>query len=108
MEERMKEPVNKVLNCYRVCLDTHTRCIQMGKPQAEPMHVSMLMDCIKVCALSADYMTRGSDNHKQACALCADICDSCASSCEKFSDDFLKECARVCKDCSGTCREMAK
>jgi hypothetical protein len=53
-------------------------------------------------------MLRQSPLHGQTCAVCADVCQRCAASCEQFpEDEQMRACAEMCRQCAGSCREMA-
>lgn len=75
---------------------------------AEAAHIRLLLDCVQICATSADFMARGSDLHAETCAVCADVCERCARDCEQFGDDrVMRACAEACRRCGEACRQMA-
>ncbi|HEY0901410.1 MAG TPA: four-helix bundle copper-binding protein [Micavibrio sp.] len=95
------------------CRDTCQRtlfkhCLQMGDQHVAEEHVKLMMDCIDICQLTADFITRCSVNHTSVCQTCADICEKCAASCEAIGGDHMIACAEACRKCAGTCHEMAQ
>lgn len=75
----------------------------------EASHLGLLIDCARICEISADYMLRESEFHPEICGICADVCDECAKSCDQFQgDDQMEDCAQKCRVCASTCRQMAK
>jgi hypothetical protein len=67
-----------------------------------------MMDCAAICQTSADFMLRGSPLHTLTCGVCAEVCERCAASCEKFPEDaMMQQCAETCQSCAASCREMA-
>jgi hypothetical protein len=66
------------------------------------------LDCIDFCATCASFMLRDSPAHHRVCEICAEVCDACAVSCERFPDDkVVNECAKECRGCAESCRKMA-
>lgn len=100
-------------NCIKLCWDTRHQCqttltkhcLPMGGTHVADAHVNAMIDCISICQVAADFMTRGSPLHTSVCAACALICDACAESCEIFSDDKeMLHCAEMCRACAKACR----
>jgi hypothetical protein len=69
----------------------------------------LLADCAAICRTSAGFMLRGSNLHHRVCALCAEICRSCAESCDRVdpNDQMMKDCAAQCRSCADSCDRMA-
>ena len=106
--EEVRECLRDSLDCYQTCIETITRCLNMGGKHAEFEHLNLLMDCAKICSTNADFIIRNSTYYPQTCGITADICDECADNCDRFDEDFMKECASVCRRCAESCREMAR
>jgi hypothetical protein len=81
----------------------------MGGKHADAGHLRLLLDCVNICATSADFMLRASPLHVRTCELCAEICKKCADSCERLAkeDQAMRHCADVCRRCTQSCEEMA-
>lgn len=81
----------------------------MGGEHANPEHINLLMDCAKICDLSADFAIRGSQFHADLCNLCAEICDRCADRREEMDgdDEEMQKCAQTCRECAEECLKMA-
>ncbi len=104
----MQECIQNCLDCHRICVETAAHCLQMGGKHAEASHIRLLLDCADICQTSANFMLRGSDLHVRTCAVCAEVCDLCAQSCEQFGDDEqMRACVEVCRRCAESCRAMA-
>jgi hypothetical protein len=101
--------------CIQHCLDCHDECqqvlfdhcLEIGGEHADADHVRLMVDCIEICQLAADFMKRESPLHRSVCQACAQVCDACAESCEKLESPEMKHCAEVCRLCAKACREMA-
>lgn len=99
--------IEACLACHATCLGTAmTHCIEMGGKHVEPQHFRLMMDCAAACQAAADFMLRKSQFHHQICALCAEICDACALSCEEVGG--MEECVAACRRCAEHCREMGR
>ena len=95
-------------DCANECKEVlFQHCLNMGGAHIEQNHVNLMVDCIQICRMSGDFMLRGSDMHMLSCALCAEICDACATSCEDIGDPEMQECADLCRQCAELCREMS-
>jgi uncharacterized protein DUF326 len=106
--ENMQSCIQECLNCHSICLTTVAYCLQKGGAHAEPAHVRLLLDCAEICQTSANFMLRGSDQHRRTCAVCAAICEICAEACARMSDDPpMQNCAEACRRCAESCRGMA-
>lgn len=95
MDPTMQQAIENATACANICLESINHCTHMGGKHAAPVHLGLLIDCAKICEMSADYMLRESMFHGEVCGLCADVCDECAMSCDEFQDDIqMKECAK--------------
>lgn len=107
--------------CIRLCWTARhicqktlaEHCLPAGGKHAAPAHVLAMTDCIELCQVAADFMTRGSPMHTSVCAAAAMIADACADSCEALQphdispDGEMQRCADACRACAIACREMA-
>lgn len=92
-------------HCEFVCLNMATgHCLEKGGRHVEPEHLRTMLVCTRVCALAAEVLSTGSGLHRQVCAVCADVCDACMSSCRDL--DEMEECIDACKRCKDACEAM--
>lgn len=104
--ERMAECID---NCFEAaqaaewCAD---ECIQLGSDE--------MVNCIRLCrdvadlaTLHARFMVRNSDYHGDLAAICADLCQECATECEHHDHDHCQTTATILRDCADSCRDMA-
>jgi hypothetical protein len=105
----MQECIDICTSCHQTCLHMVRHCLEKGGKHAEPAHISLLLDCAQICATSADFMTRHSDQHTSTCRACADVCRACAASCNAMGDDeMMKQCADECTRCAESGATMAQ
>lgn len=99
--------INECWKCRNHCQETlFNYCLNKGGAHVEAAHVKLMFDCIQVCQLAADAMTRCSVMHHAICLTCAETCEACAESCEAINDNVMKKCAQMCRSCAQSCREM--
>ncbi len=82
-----------------------TECLESGGDHVKPQHFRLIMDCVRLCDVTADLLAHKSQFHRQMCALCADACAACASDCESLAG--MEECVAACRACAQACRAMA-
>lgn len=105
LSQEMKECIEHCRACELVCLSMATgHCLEKGGRHVEPDHLRTMIVCARVCALAAEVMTTNSTLHRQVCAVCADICDACISSCRDL--DEMEECIHACERCKDSCDRM--
>ena len=104
----MQQRIATCLACYQSCLDSATgHCLEKGGAHTDPRHLRLMLDCAEICRTSADFLIRGSEHLGLTCALCAQICERCATDCERFEDAHMQTCAETCRRCAAACQEMS-
>lgn len=108
MSGSMEACIQICWDCYKICSQILSHCLEKGGKHADPKHIKLLADCARICDLSADFMLRHSDYHTSTCEVCVEICTACAESCKAIADDeLMRTCVDVCRKCASTCEEMA-
>jgi hypothetical protein len=104
----MERCIQDCLDCYRSCLETISHCLELGGRHAERAHITLLQDCAEICVATAGWMLRQSELHPRLAAICAEVCESCADSCEQIDadDSTMKACADMCRRCADSCRQL--
>ncbi|MGE5522421.1 MAG: four-helix bundle copper-binding protein [Rhodospirillaceae bacterium] len=98
--------IDDCIRCYQTCLQmAMNHCLELGGKHVEPQHFRSMITCSEICRTAADFMLSSSPLHVQTCAVCAQVCDDCARSCEQVGDMDL--CVQACRQCAESCREMA-
>lgn len=105
----MREAIKACWDCRHACQQALIQhCLNQGGNYAEKQHVKIMLDCIQICQITADFMTRGSYMHHSLCNACADVCVACAKSCEDLGDTEMVHCAEICWRTADSAREMGK
>ena len=102
--------MNCIIACYRcaaACDHCSVACLSEEDPSAMSDCIRADMDCAQICRLAAAAMARNSDFVSSIWRLCAEICDACASICEKYEHDHCQDCAKACRACADECATMA-
>lgn len=108
-QDQMKECKELCWSCRDMCQRTlFTHCLHMGGEHTAEAHVKIMIDCIQICQITADFLTRGSEMHASVCSACADICDRCANSCNAIEGTHMEACAEMCRTCADMCRYVGK
>lgn len=95
-------------DCAETCSHTLVHCLDQGGRHAATDHIRLLVDCAQICAAAVAFMARGSEVQPLVCGVCADVCERCAASCERFKDDeTMRTCADLCRRCAESCAAMA-
>jgi len=102
----MEQCIEHCMHCHRVCLETAMgHCLDAGGRHVDPRHFRLTINCADICRVAADFMLSRSELHAKTCAVCADVCDACAQSCEEIGD--MEDCIQACRLCAESCRQMA-
>ena len=109
ISDEMRACIANCTECHAICVEKTIHCLHMGGEHASPEHIGLLLDCADICAVSANFMLRGSDLHGKTCGVCADACERCAADCERLAngDETMLRCAEICRRCAESCRRMA-
>lgn len=109
MDNSIQECIGHCSGCHNLCVNTIAHCLDLGGEHASRAHIQLLQDCADICAMTANFLLRGSGFHPQLCAVCAEISQRCAEDCERLGpdDEVMRQCATVCRRCADACRNMA-
>lgn len=109
MTTEMQTCMSACMECHKICLETMTYCMSKGGKHVDMGIIGILRNCSEICMTCINMMIRGYDFAIHNCMLCAEMCDSCAKTCEKISDDKkMMKCAAACRRCAEACQVMQK
>lgn len=99
-------------DAIKSCLDRHSMCLQMatgyclerGGNHVKNAHLGLLLNCAKLCQMSANFMLSNSSMHGRVCLICAEACEACAKRCEQVGD--MRDCVEECQRCAKSCGTM--
>jgi hypothetical protein len=103
-----QEAMRNTQDCEAICVQTVQYCLEAGGAHVESAHLRHLQDCADLCEAATKILLRGSPHNAELATACANLCDHCAASCERYIGDAqLKACANQCRLCAAACRQMA-
>jgi hypothetical protein len=104
---QIEDCVTHLLDCHKLCLSAAmTHDLEGEGAVRRPQHLRLLLDCAQLCMTTADALLRKSQFHAQLCALCTDVCETCARECEALQG--MNACVATCRDCAESCRVAAR
>jgi hypothetical protein len=102
----MQQAISSTQDCEAICVQTVQYCLEVGGAHAHPSHLRLMQDCADICAATTKILLRGAQHGAEVANVCANLCDACAASCQKYvSDAQLKACANQCLLCASACRQ---
>ena len=106
----MRICIQDCTECYQMCSHLVDYSLKKDASHAHAEHIKILLDCARICNLSADLMIRHSEFHNSTCKVCAEVCLACAISCDISgkNDPMVQACAETCRKCAASCTEIAK
>jgi hypothetical protein len=105
--QAMHDAARATQECEAICIDTIQYCLQQGGAHVESSHMKLVLECAEICTTTVKFLLLGAF-HGQVSGVCANICEACAVSCEKFAGDSqMKEWADSCRLCAAACRRVA-
>lgn len=103
---QLDDALTQLSQCLRFCEQCAAECIE--KSDASFAHcIKLCLACAESCHLSLKLMSYNLNHSKEACRLCAQLCDDCAAECEKGQGDLMGHCAEACRKCAEVCRQIA-
>jgi len=100
--------IEACLKCAATCDGCAAACLnEKGHVEMMARCISLDIECAAICRTAAQFMSLDSEHANSLCQLCADVCNACATECEKHEMDHCRECAKVCRQCAEECSSMA-
>lgn len=102
----MRECIEACQKCHDVCLQmAMNHCLELGGKHVAPEHFKLMMNCAEICQTAANFMLSDSPLRHSVCAVCAEVCEACALSCNSVGQ--MSKCIEACKSCAEKCEQMA-
>lgn len=98
--------VNKVTACQRACNQCYDACLKEDDLNMMVHCIRTDRDCADICGMVISFADRESVVFNDLVALCAKMCNLCATECEKHEHmEHCQECAVACRECESACQE---
>jgi hypothetical protein len=103
--ERFATAIEAATDCHQACIEALSYGLQQKGESAHLLHSRLMLDCAQVCDVTRDMMLRSSDFAHQMAALCAEVCERSAASCDRLGEG-MDTCAGACRRCAEACRGL--
>lgn len=102
--EEYQSSFDKAMACAVECEHCAEAC--MGNPDMLKC-ARMCLDTAESCRSLATLMVRGSYFIVPQANACIEICEACASECEKHAMNHCKKCAQACRSAAEVYRQIS-
>ena len=92
---------------HQVALTASGHALRHGGGENTNHIIRVLSDCVEMSQTAANFMLRGSPNHRKTCRVNAEICREVADECAKFDDEVMKQVGDTAARCAESCEAMA-
>ena len=109
VNQPLGDAVHHAMYCAKMCLSCADACAveKMDMRQC----IRACLDCADICDATANLGLRRTGSNEQVLRetleLCARVCDSCATECERHEHEHCRLCAQMCRECAEDCRNAA-
>ncbi|TRX16519.1 four-helix bundle copper-binding protein [Flavobacterium franklandianum] len=110
--EKFKVCIDACNDSAAECEHCATACLNESDAAMQAKCIELDLYCVDMCRMAAAFMAR-SDEHtidfvNKFCALCAEICTTCADECGKHIHiKHCIKCAESCRKCSAECHNIS-
>lgn len=103
----MKACIDACSNCAAMCNYCSSMCLKEKNVDAMSRCIQLNMECAAVCKAASQLMSLGSEDYKEMCRLCAQICKKCGDECSKHKNmEHCQKCAEACYQAAELCKKM--
>lgn len=104
--ENHKELISTLNECAAECNHCTSACLEEPDVKMLAKCIKLEIDCAEICRLAASFFARSSEHAEHLLKECAEICEACATECEKHKHmEHCKRCAEVCRKCAEACHQ---
>jgi hypothetical protein len=102
-----KSIIEELYFCAAQCTHCYDACqIEKDKDELQKCMMNDL-DCSDICRLTGQLLERHSENAELFLKLCVEMCERCATECEKHPHmEHCKKCAIACRECAEMCSKQ--
>jgi hypothetical protein len=103
----MQRCIDDCTSMHQVALTAAGHALRHGGDENTNHVIRVLSDCVEMCQTAANFMLRGSPNHRKTCGVCGQICREVAGECRRFDDDAMNRVVESAERCAESCEAMA-
>jgi len=102
-----KRCIQACFACASACLNCATEALKQPNFRTFALCVSLNRECALLCTATAQLLAMGGKNALLLCNICANICETCATECERYLElKHCRHCAEECHRCAEECHHM--
>lgn len=98
--------IQEFTRCSAVCYECLNAMLDEPDINDRKRCLKLLLECARMCEMSAFVMSLDGKFVKRHCELCAEMCDVCAQECALFEDTCSCQCSKELRRCADACAEM--
>ena len=98
--------IEACMDCAIACNHCASSCLNEDEINSLANCIRLDLECASVCITTAKLMSSDSEFSTHISRLCADICEACATECEKHEMEHCKKCAMACRYCAEQCESL--
>jgi hypothetical protein len=98
--------LEQINSCAFVSQECHEKCLESNTDHTLDRCIEITRNCSVFCKFTLLTMNADVGHADIYFCICADMCNRCASECEKFDHPFLLRCAVICRQCAAACQAM--
>ncbi|MEP6746133.1 MAG: four-helix bundle copper-binding protein [Bacteroidota bacterium] len=100
-----RDLITALNNCSTACNFCTAACLGEVDVKMMVACIKLDIDCAAICSLTANFIARNSVHGKHLLKECVELCNLCATECEKHSHmQHCKQCAEACRSCEKACK----
>lgn len=106
-EPEMQQCIDDCTRTHQALLTASGHALREGGRENTAHVIRVMSDCVEMCQTAANFMLRGSPNHRKTCGVNAELCRQVAEECGKFDDEVMEKVAELATACAESCEKMA-
>lgn len=95
--------------CAWSCRKSADACLGGSDPGKFAESIRLVVECAKLCEITAGYLDKGSAFQDEMLRICAEACDNCRNECERHMQwRHFRECADASGRCETACHAFSE
>lgn len=102
-----KDCIQACFECAAACMNCATESLKQSNSKIFSRSISLNRECALLCTATAQLLAMGGKNAMLLCNICANICETCATECERYLElKHCQHCAEKCRRSAEECHNM--
>lgn len=100
--------IQTLTQCVKHCRLCTQYCLGVEDINGHRPTLRLSIECADYCDAVMRMLIMNSPYATRATALCAEICNDCATACLNFREEHYQECATVCQETAEQCEAFVR